>query len=156
MSFGNRMAAIFVCLCFLALSVAAAEFAIPCEIYGERKAILVEVRVSGKAHTFLLDTGAARTVVSPDVLGRVAEFDLKLSRFRSRGPGFSGEATWERVDSLRLGQQVWHDLPVVVMNLKEISQVYGRQIDGLLGQDLLSEFRSVTIDFAEKKVRFSR
>jgi hypothetical protein len=55
-----------------------------------------------------------------------------------------------------VGKQVWYDRQVVVMNLKEISRVYNRRIDGLLGQDLLSEFDSVVIDFKKKKIRFSR
>jgi hypothetical protein len=140
----------------LALPAGAANLEAPFEVHSKRHAILLELVVNGKDCTFILDTGAARTVVSPSVLGGLTEFELKLSRFRSRGPGFSGEATWGRVDSLRVGKQVWYDRQVVVMNLKEISRVYNRRIDGLLGQDLLSEFDSVVIDFKKKKIRFSR
>lgn len=118
--------------------------------------MLVEVVVNGKPCTFVLDTGASRTVVSPKVLGGLVGFNLKLSRFRAKGPGLAGEATWETVNSLRLGKKTWYDQRIVVMNLEAVSKVYGRRIDGLLGQDLLSEFDSVLIDFKNRKISFSR
>lgn len=140
----------------LALPVGAENLEAPFEVHSKRRAILLQVVVNGKECTFLLDTGAAHTVVSPDVFGGLTEFELTMSRFRSQGPGFSGEAIWRRVSSLRVGKKVWYDRPVAVMNLKEASQVYARRIDGLLGQDLLSEFDSVVIDFKQKKIRFVR
>lgn len=156
MNLAQPILATLVCLCLLHPSIPAKEFEVPCEIHEKHKAILVEVQVNGKDRIFVFDTGAARTVVSPRVLGGLAEFELKMSRFRSREPGLKGEAMWEQVRSFRLGRQVWYDLRVVVMNLEEVSRIYGRPIDGLLGQDLLSEFESVTIDFRNKKVIFSR
>lgn len=152
----KRIAAI-VAACFLALPVAAADFEIPCEVYGKRKAIILKVVLNGKKRTFLLDTGAARTVVSPSALGASAldRFYLKLSRFNTNGPGLLGEALWGKANSLRIGQRVWYDRPVVVMNLKKVSQVYGRRIDGLLGQDILSEFDLVVIDFKNRKIVFT-
>jgi hypothetical protein len=140
----------------LVQTAAARGFSVPFEVHGKRNAILVRVVVNGKPHTFVLDTGAARTVVSPNVLGGLAGFNLKLSRFRARGPGFAGEAILERVDSLRLGEKTWHDRRVVVMDLEEVSKVYSRQIDGLIGQDLLREFNSVLIDFKNSKLTLSR
>ncbi len=140
----------------LVLSVGAADFEVPFDVHGKQNAMLVEVVVNGKSCTFVLDTGASRTVVSPKVLGGLVGFNLKLSRFRAKGPGLAGEATWETVNSLRLGKKTWYDQRIVVMNLEAVSKVYGRRIDGLLGQDLLSEFDSVLIDFKNRKISFSR
>jgi len=40
------------------------------------------------------------------------------------------------------------------MNLDGLSQVFGIQFDGLLGQDVLSEFHSVRIDFHAHIIEF--
>ncbi len=151
-----RLVTTIVAAWLLVLPVGAADFEIPFKIYGKRHAILVQVAVNGKSCTFLLDTGAARTVVSPAVVGGLAGFNLKVSKFRAKGPGLAGEATWETVNSLRLGKKTWYDQRVVVMNLKEVSRIYGRRIDGLLGQDILTEFPLVVIDFKNRKIVFTR
>ena len=151
----KRVASI-VAACFLALLLCAADFEVPFDVDSKRNSMLVEVVVNGKPCTFVLDTGTSRTVVSPQVLGGLVGFNLKLSRFRAKGPGLAGEAIWETVNSLRLGKKTWYDQRVVVMNLKEVSRVYGRRIDGLLGQDILSEFSLVVIDFKNRKIVFTR
>ncbi len=139
----------------LVLPVGAADFEIPFKVCGKRNAILVQVAVNGKSCTFLLDTGAARTVMSPATVG-ASDFELRLTRFRDRGPGAMGEAMRGIASSLRLGKRVWYDRAVVVMNLKEVSRVYGRRIDGLLGQDILTEFDRVVFDFKNRKIVFTR
>lgn len=136
------------------LTALAGDLEVEFEKVGKYEAILVEVKVSGEPRTFLLDTGAARTVVSPEVAG-VTKMELKLARFRSSGPGIAGEATWARVSSFRLGDKRWYDRTVVVMDLKKVSEVYGRKIDGLLGQDILLEFDRVTFDFKNHKLVLS-
>ncbi len=151
----TRWVITIVAACLLALPVGAADFEIPFKVYGKRHAILVQVAVNGKRCTFLLDTGSARTVMSPAAVG-ATEFDLRLTRFRDRGPGATGEAMRGKARSLRLGKRVWYDRPVVVMNLKEVSRIYGRRIDGLLGQDILTEFDSVAIDFTNRKLVFTQ
>ncbi len=145
-----------VAACLLAFPLCAADFEVPFDVDSKRNSMLVEVVVNGKPCTFVLDTGAARTVVSPAVVGGLAGFNLKASKFRAKGPGLAGEATWETVNSLRLGKKTWYDQRIVVMNLDAVSKVYDRRIDGLLGQDLLSEFGSVLIDFKNRKISFSR
>ena len=58
-----RLVTTIVAAWLLVLPVGAADFEIPFKIYGKRHAILVQVAVNGKSCTFLLDTGAARTVI---------------------------------------------------------------------------------------------
>ncbi|HXE74891.1 MAG TPA: retropepsin-like aspartic protease [Candidatus Xenobia bacterium] len=137
-------------------SLSATAQTVPFEVDGKRNSLLVEVVVDGKPCTFVLDTGAGRTVVSPAVLRGLAEFNLKVSKFNPKGPGLAGEATWETVNSLRLGKETWYDRRVVVMNLEAVSKVYDRRIDGLLGLDLLREFDSVLIDFKNRTITLSQ
>jgi hypothetical protein len=41
------------------------------------------------------------------------------------------------------------------MNMAEISRVYGRKVDGLLGHDLLGECRRISIDFEQRRLLLS-
>jgi hypothetical protein len=58
-----------------------------------------------------------------------------------------------KVDALRLradfafANRVWIAQPVYVMNVDELTRRFGTPVDGLLGQDLLREFRSVRINY---------
>lgn len=139
---------------WLAGPLGAAEFEVPFELDGKRKAILVEVEVNGQDRTFVMDTGASHTVVSHAAVG-VTQYELKRARFNP-GPGVSGEATWAEVRSLCLGESRWHDLRIVVMNMDQVSQVFGRRIDGLLGQDVLMEFDRVEIDYKTRRITLGR
>jgi hypothetical protein len=143
-------------LLLLTLAVPASagkEMTVPFEINRGREAILLRVELNGEPSVLILDTGASHTIVSPERAGLTA-LDLAKARFSPNGPGVSAEAVWART-TLRLGGKVWTDRPVVVMNMAEISRVYGRKVDGLLGHDLLGECRRVSIDFEERRLLLS-
>jgi hypothetical protein len=143
-------------LLLLALAVpafAGKELSVPFEINRGRVAILLRAELNGEPSVLILDTGASHTVVSPERAG-LTTVDLAKARFSQNGPGVSAEAVWART-TLRLGGRVWSDRPVVVMNMAEISRVYGRKVDGLLGHDLLGECRRVSIDFEQRRLRLS-
>jgi hypothetical protein len=145
---------------FLLLAIALAvpatagkELAVPFEINRGRVAILVRAELNGEPSVLILDTGASHTVVSPERAG-LSAIDLAAARFSRQGPGMNAEAVWSRT-TLRLGGKVWSDRPVVVMNMAEVSRVYGRKVDGLLGHDLLGECRKVSIDFEARRLLLS-
>jgi hypothetical protein len=64
----------------------------------------------------------------------------------NRGAGIVGNALRLRVD-LELARQIMFSQPVSVMNLEELSKSLRIPFDGLLGQDILNQFRSVRIDY---------
>jgi Aspartyl protease len=107
--------------------------------------ILVEGKVNGHTLTFLLDTGSLGTIVSTRVYG--AQFPLAHIRRNLEGPGLSGESFTAYID-LELGNHRWNAQRVSIMNLDELSRIIGvKHIDGLVGEDLLREFRSVHINY---------
>jgi len=108
--------------------------------------------VNGRPATLLVDTGAAHTVISAGV---VESAGVRAARFQGQGPGLSGEAIAADV-KLRIASEVWPVRRVAVMNLQRVSQMYGREIGGLLGQDLLMEFERVTIDMKRRVLVLSR
>lgn len=136
--------------CALAISTLAATLELPFELDAGRDAILIRAEVNGKPALLLLDTGANRTVVRPELVG-VSASELQAARFRSASPGLQAEFTF-REATLRLGTREWRNRRLAVMNLEQVSRAYGRQLDGILGRDILREFSRVSIDFKKSVV----
>lgn len=133
-------------------SSAPADLSIPFQLDGRFGSILVTAKVNGRDATFLLDTGAASTMVAAELAG-IDRNRLERSRFR-KDTGFEANGIWERAH-LDLGG--WRDSRLVgAVDLSAVSKQYGRKIDGLLGQDVLQEFGKITIDFAGKKLVLSK
>jgi predicted aspartyl protease len=108
--------------------------------------ILVPVFVNGRRpFQFVLDTGASRTTLSFDLarkLGIVAIGDRS-------GTGAGGQVRMlsATVDSLTVGKTSRSDAPVSVGGfLGNFSSVVGTKLDGIVGNDFLSQFE-VTIDY---------
>jgi hypothetical protein len=106
--------------------------------------LLVPVTVNGITASFILDTGAERSLVTPDAVHRL---NLTLDQWVGtvmRGVG--GVAEHQNADphSLTLGgvtlqrKTVTHDTSLTVGVLPELG--VGSPIDGLLGRDFLSVF----------------
>jgi hypothetical protein len=113
--------------------------------HTEQSLIVVEGKVNGNAGTFLLDTGANRTIVSTRIYGNVS-FELQRLPRRQQGPGLVGYSLRRSAD-VELGEHVWTAQQVSVMDLDELKQMLHMDFDGLLGQDILRQFRSVRIDY---------
>jgi gag-polyprotein putative aspartyl protease len=107
--------------------------------------ILVQGSVNGHPVTFLLDTGANMTIVSVRSYGNVP-YQLQSIRRYQKSPGMEGLAFRLPVD-LTLANRMWIAQRVSVMNLEDLNKTFGISVDGLLGEDILREFRSVRIDY---------
>jgi predicted aspartyl protease len=125
---------------------------VPLEIVGT--VVLTPVVVNGVAGTFILDTGAAQTVVTPDA---VRHFDLALDEWTAttmRGVGGIERRRNADPRSVELGGVALHrrslarDATLRVVTLPR-SMVGGRQVDGLLGRDFLSLF-DLDLDFSRR------
>jgi predicted aspartyl protease len=114
--------------------------------------IVVQARVNGSQVALLLDTGATRTIVSARVYGNVP-FHLRTIERTSHSAGIVGDSVILPVN-LQLANHTWAGQHVAIMNLDGLSQVLGVQFDGLLGQDVLSEFHSVRIDYHAHIIEF--
>lgn len=107
--------------------------------------IVVVGKVNGNPATFLLDTGANRTIVSTKIYGNV-RFDVQRMPRREPGAGLVGYSLRRSADVV-LGEHVWLAQQVSVMDLDELKQMLHMDFDGLLGEDILRQFRSVRIDY---------
>jgi len=122
---------------------------IPFRLDTDRGGIILDVNVNGRPATALLDTGAGHTVVSTGIL-RVAAA-LKPGRFAEDRPGFWGQRMWVWI-ALGMGRTDLGRLHVHVMDLAEVSRAYGRRVDALVGQDVLSRFDRVVLDFEGRRL----
>ncbi len=116
-----------------------------------RRVMMVEAVVNGRPANLIVDTGAENTVVSPELAG-MHETDLAKARFRSGAPGFGGEAMVDEAE-VKLTSDRRIRLTVWVMRMENVSKTYGVKVDGLVGQDLLSRYGTVAIDYRNKKIR---
>ena len=116
--------------------------------------ILVQAKVNGNPAMLLLDTGANRTIVSIKIYG-ATQFNLRRMRENPSGPGHVGESLRLPAD-VALANHLWAGQPVSVMNLEDLKQELGVNFDGLLGEDLLREFRSVRINYKAHVIELER
>lgn len=105
--------------------------------------ILVDAKIDGRAVKLLLDTGSNETILNASSFCKT---ELSATRPVNRGAGIVGNALHLRVD-LELAHQIMFSQPVAVMNLEELSKSFRISFDGLLGEDILNQFRSVRIDY---------
>jgi len=99
----------------------------------------------GLESTFLLDTGASSTVISPRLAARLG----LAERAGGSVVGTAGELAARAADlpSLRLGEWQIEDLAVQVVDaFGPLSEAVGETVDGVLGYDVLSCFR-VGLDY---------
>jgi len=107
--------------------------------------ILVDGKVNGNSATLLLDTGANRTIISAKAFGNEPLALPQGPRKPSR-VGMAGYSVRRPAD-LRLGEHLWVAQPVSVMDLEDLKGMLKLDFDGLIGQDILRQFRTVRIDY---------
>jgi len=114
--------------------------------------ILVDAKVNGHSATLLFDTGANNTIINAKLCGNVPAPALDQT---SKGPGIVGHAVRLRVD-LEIADRFLFSQPVSVMSLGNLPQRLGAPFDGLLGQDILREFRSVRINYRARVIELEK
>ena len=105
--------------------------------------ILVDAKIDGTPMQLLVDTGANKTILNAKSFCKA---EMNVTKPVNRGPGIVGNALRLRVD-LEIAHQFMFSQHVSVMDLEELSRQLGIRFDGLLGQDILNQFRSVRIDY---------
>ena len=123
--------------------------------------IFIDALINGGSARLLLDTGASRTVFDED---RIKVFLTKknhrFKRFSKLSTGLGTNTMKSHsiiLEEFRLGETVFKDYHAVVLNMEHVNQSYQmlghKQIDGVLGGDLLQELRAV-VDYRKKEVRW--
>jgi hypothetical protein len=118
--------------------------------FGE---ILISVHVNGKPAILILDTGSNTTILSPEISG-LNSARLPRADPPRKGTGFVEDGRWGQA-TLTIGTTVWKDKRVLVVDTKNLSRAVQRKIDGILGLDILDEFKIVEINLEEKRLTLS-
>jgi len=111
---------------------------------GDARLLVVPVYFSGHGpYDFALDTGAARSIVDSRV---VSQLRLPTTGTEQTITGVSGtsEAVRVRVSSWRVDGVALPDATILSLRLPAGGSPV---LSGLLGSDMLSRFRTVTIDY---------
>lgn len=145
-----RNVILFLCLSLASAAAAAEQVVLPIERQRVSSMLVVEAVVNGRPVHLIVDTGATVTLLSRDVVNAGAPGG---SAFGSAGFLANGRAF--EVD-LRLDSRRWPHRVIGVADLSQVREMLGRNIDGLLGQDVLSEFTSMQIDYKARTLTLTR
>jgi hypothetical protein len=140
---------VIVTLPLYACHAGAQTIVVPLKIDGAK--ILTNVRLNGKNARLLLDTGAALTFITPEL----ANGALELQRVNIQQHAGVSRASLYRIN-ITVGDVVFHDHIVAALDMKDVNQRTGMQIDGVLGEDILGRFRSVRINFKDKRLELEQ
>jgi hypothetical protein len=107
--------------------------------------ILINAQLNGRSVVMILDTGASHTIFDAANFG-VSPVELQAARMNNRGVGLDADVVW-RVADFRMADQEWRQQPMEVADLSSLSKIFGKKIDGIVGQDVLRKFASVQINY---------
>lgn len=130
------------------------EVTLPAEIVGGQFLIITRWDERGPWR-FLVDTGSTATLVSPEFArayaGDEAAADMPTVHVRSADGG-SALLPGVRVRALALGKARFENVTALVYDFDELSEHYGRTIDGIIGYTLFRD-TVVTLDYPRAELR---
>jgi hypothetical protein len=130
------------------------------DIEGDGFHIMVNGTIHGKEARFLIDTGASRSVFDPKTISTfIDNLEFEKKEGLTAGVGSSDlESSTFVIDQLTIGEMEITDYEGVALDLENIHEMYAKlhlpHIDGIIGGDLLQEYKAV-INYRSKKMRFT-
>ena len=130
------------------------------DIEGEGFHIMVKGMIHGKEASFLIDTGASRSVFDPKTITTFIDgltFEKKEGMTAGVGSSDLESATF-LIDVFSIGEMEIRDYEAVALDLENVHEMYGKlglpRIDGIVGGDLLKRYKAV-INYRSKKLRLT-
>lgn len=118
-------------------------------------ALVVPVRINGQGpYPFVLDTGATVTCVDDELASSLSLPEVRGVVGTAAGVGGQGGLSLVSVDSLSIAGVRAYELEACVIDLEHLSGM-GLELDGLIGLNVLMEFR-VTLDFERNIVTLEK
>jgi len=115
--------------------------------------VLVPVSIDGSEPlVFVLDTGAGRTMVTPELVEKLGLEEDRAEREVTRGIHGETENAVVNIQSIAVGELHVSDIQAIVLNLDHIMRG-NWHLDGILGMDFLTQF-DVRLDFRANTVNF--
>ncbi len=114
-----------------------------------RHHLVSPVEINGAPAAMILDTGSFGTVLTSEAVTRLHLPTPDLTMAEARGIGGSRSLSVLQTAQFKLGNLHGRDLHFAVFDSPEVLDT--RQVDGLLGMDILSQF-DIDLDLPEHKV----
>jgi hypothetical protein len=131
-------------------SVASAVAQISVPFHTENALIMVDAELDHKPIRLLLDSGSVRTLISAS--SAQVNIPLAAMQHTSYSRGLEGQVV-EIPATLVLGGRKIH-FDGLFANLANLGPTMNVKCDGILGQDILRQFKSVRIDYKKHVVEF--
>lgn len=133
------------------------------DIAGDGFHLMIKLYINKKAANVILDTGASKTVFDKTRIGKyVADNTFEKHDSLSSGLGTSTMASeLVVIKKMKMGELEIKNYKTILLDLSHVNQSYSqiglKQIDGVLGSDLLLKYNAV-IDYEKKilKLKFSK
>jgi hypothetical protein len=95
--------------------------------------------MAGKKLRFIIDTGAESNVLDSRLPNKIFDNVVISRRILLRGSGDKKvEALYGDIKDMKIGNQNYTTLPVLITNLEKMCYSYDTCLDGMLGFDFLS------------------
>ncbi len=132
------------------------EFELPLRLAPKAPLLLVPVFINGKGpFDFILDTGAARTVLSSPLAGELGLTDRPTAEGAMGAGGNTKVASSiVRLEAFTLGPAKRKDWETGCIDFSPISQQLGTKIGGVVGHDFLQDF-VLTVDYPAGSLHFA-
>ena len=130
------------------------------DIEGEGFHIMVKGMIHGKEASFLIDTGASRSVFDPKTISNfIDDIQFEKKEGMTAGVGSSDlESSTFKIENFSIGDLEIANYEAVALDLENIHEMYGKLglpcIDGIIGGDLLKRHKAV-INYRNKKLRLT-
>ena len=119
---------------------------------------MVKGLIHGKEASFLVDTGASRSVFDPKTIASfIDDLTFEKKEGLTAGVGSSDlESSVFTIETMSVGELEIRNYQAVALDLENIHEMYGKlglpHIDGIIGGDLLRKHKAI-INYKAKKMR---
>jgi predicted aspartyl protease len=112
--------------------------------------MLIKAEVNGKPSVMVVDTASNETIVSPRLVV-LSQLDSKNTVAMAKGSGYPSTGVVATA-FLRVGPFSSKNCEVLVVDLSDLSNSLGQEVDGILGMSVLKTFEVVSVDLKHHKL----
>jgi len=112
---------------------------------------VIQIRVESKSLCVLLDTGGGQLILDSDFANENGIQVVSKQELKGFAGGKAGDVSFGLVRSVSLDDVTLRNVPVWILPTRRLSPGFVRRIDGILGTEILMQFRP-TLDFPARRL----
>lgn len=114
---------------------------IPMSLTEKGLILLKDVKINGRSMDFVMDTGATQSAIFDSSLRRLDLNLTSLSETMIHGMMQSKEHRVVNIPDIEIGSIEFQQMPMVILNDREVEFGSAERYDGLIGMDVLSDYQ---------------